>query len=144
MLFYVGMLYYVYSDRIKLKPWLIPVALGIFVASLFNKYTLLVTLFTVWPYLLFVVWFGIKQCSKKLGGLGELSYTVYLWGFFIQQIVVQILGEMSVLKNFIISSIIAIILAVITYLITEKPFIKRKTDFVGNNKETIVVMAGEK
>lgn len=133
LLFYVGMLYYVYSDKIKLKPWLIPITLALFAASLFNQYLLLVTLFTVWPYLLFVIWFGIKQCPKILGNLGEISYSVYLWGFFIQQTAVFLLGEMSVWKNFVISSVVSIILGTITYQITEKPFIKKKMQFVGNN-----------
>lgn len=135
LFFYVGMLYYVYSDKIKLKPWLIPIALAMFVLSLFNKYTLLVAFFTVWPYLQFVIWFGIKQCPKKIGSLGELSYSVYLWGFFVQQTLVCVLGEMSVWKNMILSSIISIFLAIVTYLITEKPFIKKKSNnYVGNNK----------
>ena len=143
LIFYIGMLYFVYSDKIKLKSWMIPIALGLFMASLFNKYALLATLFTVWPYLLFVVWFGIKQCPKIIGSLGELSYTVYLWGFFVQQVVICLFGEMSVIKNTVISSAIAIVLAVATYLITEKPFVKRKNKTVGNNKEVTLTLAGE-
>lgn len=54
----------------------------------------------------------------------DISYGIYLWGFLVQQIIYHILGHLYVGMHCIIALFFSIVLAIITHIIIEKPFIK--------------------
>lgn len=81
-------------------------------------------IFTIWY---FVDVFGFSNFSyfSKLNKIGDYSYGIYIWGWFIQQIVVEILGRnISVLTLFIISSILSIQMGMISWNFVESKFSK--------------------
>lgn len=59
----------------------------------------------------------------------DISYGIYLWGFLVQQIVYHLFGKLYAGTHFIISLIISVIIAYISFISIEKPFITlgRKT-----------------
>lgn len=125
LLFYIGMGYFVFRDRIKLDiKWFIIAVIGFAISFALNGVMIAFLIF--FPYIMFVLWFGVKQCPDFIGVLGNFSYGIYLWGFFIQQLMMHFFGEMTVLSNFGLSSIASIILAIISYYITEKPLEGKK------------------
>lgn len=124
--FYIGMLYYVYRDKIVLNIKLLPAMLLVLAASFAFKTLIIAALMTIWPYILFTVWFGLPQCPKTLGKPGEISYGIYLWGFVVQQTLVFFWGgSMPQLLNFVLATGISVLLGTATYMITEKPFQKK-------------------
>ncbi len=125
--FYIGMFYYVYREYIELNIKIVPIFVALLVGSYFIPALIKVAMILLWPYILFTIWFAIPQCSDKLGKTGDISYGLYLWGFVVQQLLSHIFGgRMPQLLNFALATIISIVLAILTFLLTEKPFLKKK------------------
>jgi len=114
-LFYMGMLFYVYREKIVLKGWLAFTAGTILIVSLLTntlEYVILFTFSYVTAYLGFVV----KKNYHFLDGKPDLSYQIYLCAWPIQQIITQINGgSMNNILNFIESLPLTIIAAAILY-----------------------------
>lgn len=125
--FYIGMLYYVYREYIELNIKIVPIFLLLLIAAFMVPVLIKPAMILLWPYILFTIWFAIPQCSDKIGKTGDISYGLYLWGFVVQQLLSHMFGgQMSQLLNFALASIISIILAILTFMLTEKPFLKKK------------------
>ncbi len=125
--FYIGMLYYVYREHIELNIKIVPILLALLIASYFVPVLIKPAMIIFWPYTLFTLWFAIPQCSDNIGKIGDISYGLYLWGFVVQQFLSHVFGgQMSQMLNFALASVIATALAIITFLLTEKPFLKKK------------------
>lgn len=125
--FYIGMLYYVYREHIVLNIKIVPILVALLVFSYFVPFFIKPAMILLWPYILFTVWFAIPQCSDRVGIAGDISYGVYLWGFVVQQILSYAFGgEMPQMLNFALATIITVALATITFMLTEKPFLKKK------------------
>ena len=76
------------------------------------------------PYTMMTLWFGLAQCPKQIGKLGNYSYGIYLWGCPVQQTIVYLFGgSMNPYVNFIIAIPIAILLGIITNEFSETRFL---------------------
>lgn len=53
----------------------------------------------------------------------DISYGIYLWGFLVQQLVYFVFGKIYAGLHFLIATIISILIAYISFLLIEKPFI---------------------
>lgn len=137
LLFYIGMGYWIYREYIQfsIRNFVIAIV-AFFVLMAMGQGTLAMLL--AFPYIMMTIWFGMKQCSPKIGKLGNYSYGIYLWGFPVQQAVMHVYGDfpMEPMLNALISIPISIVLGIITYLISEKWFMK----FVRNVKEVGLYM----
>ena len=60
----------------------------------------------------------------KLRPKHDISYGVYLWGFLVQQTIFYFIGHIYAGFHFLLSLILSIILATISNILIEKPFIK--------------------
>lgn len=120
LLFYIGMGFWVYREYIELnvRYFAIAVAIGVllFVLGLGQ-----VAMLLCFPYIMMYIWFGMKQCSPKVGVLGNYSYGIYLWGFPVQQMIMHYRGgeKMNPLLNAAIAIPVAVVLGVITYELIE-------------------------
>lgn len=124
--FYIGMLYYVYREYIELKLNLVPVVVGLLIASFFVPVLIKPAMIIFWPYILFTLWFATPQLPSWLGKTGDISYGIYLWGFFVQQILVFLWGgRMPQMLNFLLATVISVVLGIITFYLTENPLIKK-------------------
>lgn len=121
MLFYIGMLYYIYRDKIILNGKLALIAGVMFIVSIFIGGTP-ITILVAFPYMCMYLFFGAKQRFEKLSDMGNYSYGIYLCGFPIQQVIVNYMGhKMNPYINMIIAVPIAIAFAIILYYLVEKP-----------------------
>ena len=121
LLFYIGVIYCVYRDVIKLqKQYIIFCVIGILTCAFLKIWNVGMLLF--FPYLMIMWWFYSKQHFTKLGNLGKYSYSLYLWGFPVQQFVAERFSwELSPYTDAVISLALAFMLAVITYYLVEDP-----------------------
>ena len=119
--FYIGMIYYVYRENIVLKwQYACAAGAGLVVSSMVRM--AVVGLYLFFPYLLLVLWYGIRQISSRIASLGNYSYGMYLWGFPIQQAVIYLHGnQMSPVRNILLSLPISIMMGALTYYLCEKP-----------------------
>ena len=125
--FYIGMFYYVYREHIVLNIKLLPLAAVLLTVGFIWPEFVKPAMIIFWPYVLFTIWFALPQCPKFLGNMGNISYGVYLWGFFVQQLLVFMWGgSMPRLLNFVLGSAISIYMGTLTFYITEKPFSKKR------------------
>lgn len=130
MFFFAGIMTYLYKDKIKLNAKLAigtSVFIVISILGRFANWTIVILLSYLIVYL---VWGGTKNLSKKTfaSRIGKYSYTIYLCGFPIQQMLIHIYGgKMNSYLNFIMSAVISCVGGYILSVISEKPFEKRES-----------------
>lgn len=105
MLFYIGMLFYIYRDKIIVNHYLGILSVVILISSMIlNKY-FYVKIFMI-PYMIFWLSMSFKIITNKiLKKVSSISYEIYLLGFLIQQIVVSMTKIYNPYINFIVTII---------------------------------------
>ena len=121
LVFYMGMLYYVYSDKIPTKYYLLAASAVLLVISSLTGLLYIGVVLCV-PYIFIFLWFNTKQRFKKVSALGKYAYAMYVWGFPVQQFVAMCFGwNISPYLNALISSAAVVVLAYLTYHLIENP-----------------------
>lgn len=126
-IFFVGMLYYVYQDKIYLSRRIAVISM---ILLLFSTCLgiLNVTIPFLGSYVFMYLGYGTKIKFSNFAKHGEISYGIYLCGFPIQQIVCESFGgSMNPILNAVISIPLAIICGFLLNRYMEKPIIKRLT-----------------
>lgn len=124
MLFYIGMLTYIYRDKLYLDGRIAIVLFVIFIVGMFTPF-LNVFIYMTLPYILLYIGYGMKYKLSNFGKNMEISYGMYLCGAPIQQMLVLFFGTgMSQIANAFVASIIAMIAGVILCITVEKPIQK--------------------
>lgn len=122
LLFFEGILYYLYRDKIKLNKFWAAVCLVLFfLTAPLGCMDVGSLLFLPYVYCTFLL--GTRQVLPRVSEFGNLSYCIYLLGFPVQQSFVAAFGpEMGALPNTLISCVTATILSIGLYYLAEKPF----------------------
>lgn len=123
-LFFAGILYFVYKDKIEMKgSWSVIALLAMIVSAVFG--ILPYTIFIFFPYVFAYIAYAAKVKFSGFARHGEISYGVYLCAWPVQQIICQIFGnKMNPILNFIITVPIAILLGFICCKAVEEPIAK--------------------
>lgn len=113
-MFYLGMLYTQYGDKINLNlVWNIFAVVGFIISCILHQVIFASMVFL--PYILCYLAFATKKIPIGLNRLGECSYEIYLWGGFVGQMVTYMCGgSMSVYWNMALTIPVALILGYIT------------------------------
>ena len=120
-MFYVGMLCYVYRDKISLKLSGALISLAALVLSAWAG-ILGITIFLFLSYFLFYIGYGTTHKFSNFAKYGEVSYGMYLCGWPIQQIICMINGgSMMPVLNFVITLPLAIVCGFILNKLVEAP-----------------------
>lgn len=123
-LFFAGMLYYVYQDRIRMNGYAALLSLvGMIVSAAAG--VLSYTIFVFFPYFFFYIGFA---CPVKCAGFakhGEVSYGMYLCAWPIQQMLAMFLansdGKMSPWLNFVLTVPLSVLCGFLIYKGVEQP-----------------------
>lgn len=126
LLFYMGILFFVYRDKVIFKKsvfWWHMSALVLSVPlQLVNAAMVL-----CFPYILFYLCFAVKQVSEKVGNAGNISYGIYLCAYPIQQVIVWMHGDtMSPYWNMGMAIPFAVAGGYLLYRYIEKPLMNFK------------------
>ena len=92
--FYLGMLCYLFRDRIPKNRWLF-VSLLAAAATTMRLGLLPYTGYFLLPYIFLFLAFGTEKTLSSFGGRHELSYQIYLLGWPVQQTLVALFPGMS-------------------------------------------------
>lgn len=112
IMFYIGILYYLFGNRIMQTTFLFICSLILYVICILTGFLNTGTVI-FFPYIFFYIWFNIHQINLKISHIGVYSYSIYLWGFPVQQSIVHYCGGMmNPYVNFAISLPIAIVLGI--------------------------------
>lgn len=112
MMFYMGMIYYIYKDKIKLEQKYFWFLIIITILSLYFNLYAYVKIFSL-PYIFIYIGFNTKNILSKFNKTFKLSYEIYLVGFLIQQIVFSITKIKNPFINFALTIIPSIAIAFI-------------------------------
>lgn len=95
-----------------------------------------IVLFIVLPYFVFSFSFVENPMFVKCFSKNDFSYGLYLYGFVIQQSMVKILGEyeLSLNVHFVISALVTLVFAILSWFLIEKPAQKFAKRLLNNNK----------
>lgn len=124
MLFYMGMLAYIYMDKIRLgyQSLVLGISiliLGIFVNNIIPIYNFLIII----TFPLILLWLGFG-CSYKFATFGtkcECSYGMYLCAFPIQQSLVCFFPSITPIMNMILAIPLSVVGGIIIFYLIEKP-----------------------
>ncbi|MCR4693728.1 MAG: acyltransferase [Pseudobutyrivibrio sp.] len=134
MFFAVGSTYYLYEDRIKLKwqYFLLALILDLFLTYFFD-FSIVFAVFG--SYLIFFIAFQKKFVARAYDKVGDLSYSIYLLAFPIQQTLLHFMGHptetyntmtMDPYLNMALTVLILIPLSYMSWHLIEKQFLKLK------------------
>lgn len=112
-MFFIGMMYAMYAEKICISPMLFAGCLtGFVIMVILNQFSFANIVFL--PVLLCGCAF-INKTSKLLDEYGKYSYEIYLWGGFVGQLVVFAFGGvMNEYLNMVVTIPIVIILGMLT------------------------------
>lgn len=119
-IFFVGHMWWEYRKNIVFDVRYIVIAVVILVIDakkdFFNNYTIYILLFS---YCILTISYMGKQWIKS-GIWEKLSYGIYLWGFPIGQIVVELVPKINPISHFVLTLFFASILALVMYKVKER------------------------
>lgn len=118
-MYYIGMIYAVYSDNIALNVrQLLISTVGFLLFSVLGQVILASIIFL--PLMLVNLAFGFDKDVKLTNMLGQSSYEIYLWGGFIGQTVCYMFGgSMNEYVNMLITIPVTILLGYVTNVVVE-------------------------
>lgn len=121
--FAVGMMFFLFEDRIKLNGLVGAVCMAGVVVLYYVHLSDLATVLLL-PYVLAVIIFSQHQLPGILGKTGDYSYGIYLCAFPLQQVLKYLNSDMNFLQNTLSASVISLLAAVLLLHFVEKPFEK--------------------
>lgn len=124
MLFYMGMLAYIYRDKIRPGFQGFVVGTCILIFGMFLNHILPIYDFFIiiaFPLILLYLGFGCTHKFASFGTKCECSYGMYLCAFPIQQSLVCFFPEMTPLMNMIASIPLSVAGGIVIYYLIEKP-----------------------
>jgi peptidoglycan/LPS O-acetylase OafA/YrhL len=119
--FLSGVLFYQFRKQLSLNmTGVVICGIGIFLIKL-NLIPHLLFVFIL-PYLIFLLAFTKKINIHRAGQFGDFSYGIFLYSYPLQQLIVYFLqAKISVLNMIIISLVLTIPFAIISWRFIEKP-----------------------
>ncbi len=130
--FSAGMCFYVFRNHIPRSRMLLVVSVAVLLASTCLFKGLLLTQPIFGSYVLFYFAFSTHYSFQNFAKSGDFSYGVYLYGWPIQQLIIVYFEKyMDVTLLFILSMIVTLCFAYLSWHYVEKPFLSLK----GKRKE---------
>lgn len=120
LLFYIGIVYWVYRERIKYDIRYMGIA-AVCLAACSLVGVLQAGMLIFFPYIMLSWWFKSRQLFFRGSKLGDYSYAMYLWGFPVQQFIAERFNwNMSPYMNTLVAVPVCFVLAYFTYYCIEK------------------------
>ena len=124
--FAYGAFFAINSEKIKINLWGTIISFALFLVFRNTNYQELLMIIAFCHLTVFI---SSRKFILKFKPSRDISYGIYLWGFLVQQMVYFLFGHIYAGVHFVVALLISIILALISFVFVEKPFIDlgRKT-----------------
>lgn len=136
--FLLGVIFFVLRDKIPLNPWIFLVVLFLPYVAWEHKDIFLFLFMWTTTYSVFYIGYGMRWLKvERL--IGDWSYGIYIYGWFIQQVVASFNINQTPQTNAILSSLIAIIVGAISWKLVERPCLElRKRIKISDYREVVL------
>jgi len=129
-MFFVGAAFYIYRSYILLSSWLFLFAIVILSLSSINNDLFFIIYSILLPYLIFYIAYIPAGRVRKYNEVGDYSYGMYIYAFPVQQSVAAMIPNVSFVNMMAIAFGITLILAIFSWHLIEKKFLKMKGNYV--------------
>jgi peptidoglycan/LPS O-acetylase OafA/YrhL len=134
-MFFTGAAFFILKDRIILShSFFCILATALMLAIFYKEFFFIVYLATL-AYILFYVAYIPSGLIRKYNKLGDYSYGIYIYAFPVQQSTAALLPGISVLSMLLISSVITLVIAVLSWHLLEKHVLRLKGHFINQTME---------
>lgn len=125
--FSMGITMYIFRDKIKFSKKILVVALIFFLASFQSKYGSTISYLTL-PYIMLYIGLLKTSAFNIFSKYGDFSYGLYIYAFPVQQTIVHLSkNNISVAGLFLSAFLVTLFLAICSWNLIEKPFMKLKS-----------------
>ena len=129
-MFFVGATIYAWKDKIYLSSSLMFILTFLLLFSAFNKDSFYITYYLTLPYITLYLAYVPSGQIRKFNKYGDYSYGIYIYAFPIQQSLAQIIPKISVSLMTLLTFILTIILAALSWHLIENRFLKFKGSYI--------------
>lgn len=133
-MFFSGATFFILKDQIVLSHTTFYLLLAALLLAMLNKQIFFLVYMATLAYMLFFVAYIPSGFIRAYNKFGDYSYGVYIYAFPVQQSIAALLPGIPVLSMVIISSVISIIFAALSWHILEKHALKLKERYVNHTK----------
>lgn len=133
-MFFIGAAFYIFRHSIFLSSRYFLLALVVLSLSILNKDLFFITYCILLPYLIFYIVYIPAGRIRNYNKVGDYSYGMYIYAFPVQQSVAAIIPGVSVAAMVIIAFSITLVLAMFSWHLIEKKFLKMKGRYVAIEK----------
>lgn len=136
-MFFLGASFYILRDRIILSSWIFA---GLIITLLFavvNKEIFYVIYLFSIAYILFYLAYIPAGLIRQYNKLGDYSYGVYIYAYPTQQSIAAVMPGVSALNMILISSLLTITLAFISWHLLEKRALSYKNYYIGHTRRLL-------
>jgi peptidoglycan/LPS O-acetylase OafA/YrhL len=119
--FGLGMFFALNADKIQVDYRLV---LGLFLLFLMLKQAAYFEVFFIFFYCVLAFYLATRKSLFRFKPRLDLSYGIYLWGYFVQQSIFHFWGSINIYAHIFLAISISAVLAYFTHVLIEKPFIK--------------------
>lgn len=123
--FAIGVGFYAWREKIRLN-WATAVMLTMITTLMANTDMFKLGVIVTLCYWVFLLGYVPKGVLLKYNHLGDFSYGTYIYAFPVQQLLMHVNGEMSVMSNIVLSTLITIGLAILSWRYVEEPALRLK------------------
>ncbi|WP_367773638.1 acyltransferase [Flavobacterium sp. WC2421] len=119
MAFAYGVFFAIFSTKIFINIYVVLVS---FLVFFFLKSTIYAEILFTLASCNLVLFLSSLKYILKMKPKYDISYGVYLWGFLIQQTLFSLFGHINIIIHCLLAILFSVVLAVITFIFIEKPF----------------------
>ena len=116
-----GMFVALNSERLVLDH---RITVGLFLLFFMLKQAAFFEIIFIFFYCVLAFYLATRKSLFRFKPRLDLSYGIYLWGYFVQQCLFHYLGSIHIYLHIVLAIGISVVLAYFTHILVEKPFIK--------------------
>lgn len=129
-MFFVGAAFYVWKNKVRLSPMLILIGFPLLMFSSLNKDVFFILYCVLLPFLIFYLAYVPSGFVRKFNKFGDYSYGLYIYAFPVQQSIAATIPNVSVSIMIPLSFSCTLVLAMISWHLIEKRFLKMKGSYI--------------
>lgn len=125
-MFFVGSTYFIWRESIPLSSNIFIFIFAALVASLLYTEIFFIVYIFALPYMILYLAYIPTGIVRKFNNVGDYSYGLYIYAFPVQQSIRALIPDIDVATIIILSFCITFILALLSWHLIEKQFMKKK------------------